>query len=353
MVLGPLMIDLHGPVLAPEERELLKHPLVGGVILFSRNYESREQLAALTAAIHAVRSPGLLIAVDHEGGRVQRFRAEFTELPALHRLSEEYARDPDSACELATELAWLMAVELRTVGVDFSFAPVLDLYNGHSRVINDRAFHAEPEVVARLAQAYLRGMHAAGMAAVGKHFPGHGTVVADSHHELPVDRRSFYDLTTRDLLPFRMLAAAGIDAFMPAHILFPEIDAVPVGYSKIWLEQILRKNLEFQGAIFSDDLSMSGAMIAPTALERARLALAAGCDMCLVCNDRPAVEAVLGGLKLGPSPLTQVRLMRMHGRAVPVAAGGLEHDARWRNAVALAARLDVEPALDLGDDAPA
>lgn len=353
MVLGPLMIDLHGPVLAPEERELLAHPLVGGVILFSRNYESRAALTALTAAIHAVRSPRLLIAVDHEGGRVQRFRAEFTELPALHRIGEQYDRDPEGACRIATELGWLMAVELRTAGVDFSFAPVLDLYNGHSRVINDRAFHAEPDAVARLAQAYLRGMHGAGMAAVGKHFPGHGTVIADSHHELPVDRRSFYDLTTRDLLPFRLLASAGIDAFMPAHILFPAVDGVPVGYSKIWLEQILRRALEFHGAIFSDDLSMSGAMIAPTALERARLALAAGCDMCLLCNDRPAVEAVLGGLTLEPAPLIQVRLMRMHGRPPPVAAAALAQHPRWREAAALATRLDAEPVLELGDDAPA
>jgi len=352
MSLGPLMIDLVGPALSAEEHELLRHPLVGGVILFSRNYETREQLNALTSAIHGARTPQLLIAVDHEGGRVQRFRTEFSELPALFRLGQWYDRAPAQALQLAVEIGWLMASELRAAGVDFSFAPILDLYSTHSRIINERAFHAAPEVVARLAQAYVRGMRAAGMAAVGKHFPGHGSVSADSHHELPVDPRDLFTLRNRDLIPFRLLTAAGIEGLMPAHILFPAVDSVPVGYSRIWLENVLRTELAFQGAIFSDDLSMSGAAIATSFVERAHMAFAAGCDMCLICNDRSAVVQVLDRLQPAAHPLSQVRLMRMHGRR----SDGADH---WRlhprRAVALAAlrTLEPSPTLALGDDAPA
>ncbi|MGD9603473.1 MAG: beta-N-acetylhexosaminidase [Gammaproteobacteria bacterium] len=352
MSLGPLMIDLQGPTLSVEERELLRHPLVGGVILFSRNYESRAQLAALTAAIHALRAPRLLIAVDHEGGRVQRFREEFSALPPLHRLGERFERDPAEALRLASELGWLMASELRAADVDFSFAPVLDLYTTHSRIINERAFHDAPEIVARLAQAYVRGMHAAGMAAVGKHFPGHGSVAADSHHELPIDRRDLHVLRNRDLVPFRLLAAAGIEGLMPAHILFPAVDSVPVGYSRAWLGRILRGELEFQGAIFSDDLSMSGAAIAASTVERARMALDAGCDMCLVCNDRSAALQVIDRLRRPPEPIAQVRLMRMHGRRPEGEQDLLAHPRRATALTALAA-LAESPTLALGDDAPA
>jgi beta-N-acetylhexosaminidase len=350
--LGPLMIDIEGLALETRDRELLAHPLVGGVILFSRNYADRAQLAALCQDIHTLRSPPLLIAVDHEGGRVQRFRAGFTELPAMARLGEHYAQQPHAALSLATELGWLMAAELRAVGVDFSFAPVLDLYTPTSRVINERAFHAEPEVVGRLAQAFVRGMHAAGMSAVGKHFPGHGTVTADSHHELPIDRRPLSRLRHRDMVPFRLLCAAGIEAIMPAHVLFPAVDSVPVGYSKRWLSEILRGELQFQGAVFSDDLSMSGAAIGSSAVERAHTALAAGCDICLMCNDRPAVERVLDELRLDTAPLSLVRMMRMHGRA---ALGEAELAADPRHAAArhVVARLAAAPSLELGDDAPA
>ncbi len=352
MGLGPLMIDIAGLALDDRDRELLRHPLVGGVILFSRNYEDPAQLAALTASIHALRSPPLLVAVDHEGGRVQRFRTGFTELPAMARLGERYDVAPQAALALATELGWLMAAELRAVGVDFSFAPVLDLYTPHSRVINERAFHAEPEVVGRIAQAFVRGMHAAGMAAVGKHFPGHGTVSADSHHELPIDRRPLSRLRHRDLVPFRLLCAAGIEAIMPAHILFPAVDSVPVGYSTRWLSQVLRGELGFQGAIFSDDLSMSGAAFANSHVERARMALAAGCDMCLVCNDRPAAERLVSQLEVQPEPLSLVRLMRMHGRHALTAAE-LEQSARCIDARLAVTKLAQDPSLALGDDAPA
>ncbi len=352
MTLGALMIDIAGPALDDTDREVLRHPLVGGVILFSRNYADRAQLAALCAELHALRTPPLLIAVDHEGGRVQRFRNGFTELPPMARLGAAYARAPRAALATATELGWLMAAELRAVGVDFSFAPVLDLHTATSRVINDRAFHAEPEAVGRLAQAFMRGMHAAGMAAVGKHFPGHGTVNADSHHELPIDRRPLSRIRRRDMLPFRLLSAAGIEAIMPAHILFPRVDSVPVGYSARWLGEVLRGELEFQGAIFSDDLSMSGAAIGASHVERARRALAAGCDMCLLCNDRPAAVRVLQDLDVAPEPLSVVRLIRMHGRA---ALGEAELAASPRHGAALraVAQLGDDPSLELGDDAPA
>lgn len=352
MSLGPLMIDLHGAALTAEECELLRHPLVGGVILFSRNYESRAQLSALTSALHRLRTPRLLIAVDHEGGRVQRFRAEFSELPPLIRLGQCYDRAPEAAMKMASDLGWLMASELRAAEVDFSFAPILDLYCAHSKIINERAFHAAPETVARLAQAYVRGMRAAGMAAVGKHFPGHGSVTGDSHHELPIDRRDLDTLRHRDLVPFRLLAAAGIEGMMPAHLLFPAIDSVPVGYSRIWLEDVLRKELKFQGAIFSDDLSMSGAAVTAGHVERAHMALAAGCDMCLICNDRAAAVQVLDRLKVTPQPLSQVRLMRMHGRHVESDLDWLAHPRRSAALAALQA-LDPAPTLALGDDAPA
>lgn len=352
MSLGPLMIDIEGLALEARDRELLAHPLVGGVILFSRNYADRAQLASLCHEIHALRNPPLLIAVDHEGGRVQRFRAGFTELPPMARLGEHFARAPQPALALATELGWLMAAELRAVGVDFSFAPVLDLYTATSRVINERAFHSDPEVVGRLAQAFVRGMHAAGMSAVGKHFPGHGTVTADSHHELPIDRRPLSRLRHRDLVPFRLLCAAGIEAIMPAHILFPAVDNVPVGYSKRWLSEVLRGELGFQGAIFSDDLSMSGAAIGHSHLERAHHALDAGCDICLVCNDRPAVEQLLGQLVVPPQPLSLVRLMRMHGRHA-LGESELAADPRHAQARHAVARLAAAPSLELGDDAPA
>lgn len=358
MSLGYLMIDVEGLALDAADRETLLHPAVGGVILFARNYESPAQVAALVQEIHALRSPALLVAVDHEGGRVQRFREGFTALPPLHLLGQHFDRDPQQALADAADLGWLMASELRGVGVDFSFAPVLDLYSAQSRIINDRAFHADPHLVARLAQAYVRGMHAAGMAAVGKHFPGHGSVVADSHHELPIDRRSLETLRLRDLVPFRVLAASGIEGLMPAHILYPAVDDVPAGYSERWLQHILRQELGFRGAIFSDDLGMSGAVInhdggASSHVERARRALAAGCDMCLICNDRPAAHAVMSRLGQPATPLAQSRLMRMHGRRLAGQPPHLRHPRRTAALAALDRLATGAPTLPLGDDAPA
>jgi beta-N-acetylhexosaminidase len=346
------MVDLEGTSVSAEERTILRHPLVGGVILFSRNYESRAQLSALTQKIHGLRSPRLLIAVDQEGGRVQRFRHEFTELPPLFRLGLQYDLLPREAIAMATDLGWLMAAELRAADVDFSFAPVLDLYSAQSRVINERALHAVPATVARLGQAYVRGMRAAGMAAVAKHFPGHGTVDADSHHELPIDRRTLATIRERDMRPFRLLIAAGIEGVMPAHILFPAVDSVPVGYSRIWIEDILRKELQFSGAVFSDDLSMSGAAVAGSHVERMHMALAAGCDMCLICNNRLAVLRILDEVTLDPNPVSQVRLMRMHARGTTTLADITAHPRHVSAQLALQT-LAPSPTLALGDDAPA
>jgi len=310
------MFDLQGPELMSGERDLLAHPAAGGVILFTRNYTSREQLARLVAAVRAVRDPPLLVAVDQEGGRVQRFRPGFTALPPCGALGRLDDKDPQRARAMAREYGWLMAIELRTLGVDFSFAPVLDLGSGVSQVIGDRAFHPNPRTVTRLAQAYLDGMHEAGMAGVGKHFPGHGSVAADSHCEIPVDRRSLEAITSADLAPFVGLVHAGLDAIMPAHVIYPEVDAAPAGFSEVWLRQVLRQDLGFEGAIFSDDIDMAGARGAGAHSERAQRALAAGCDMVLMCNRPRALAGVLDALSALREPLSEARLARMRGRAV-------------------------------------
>ena len=349
-MLGPLIIDIEGPELTPADREVLQHPLIGGVILFSRNYDNPRQLCALTAAIHGLREPRLLIAVDQEGGRVQRFRGEFSELPALASVGEAYERDAAAALALAGDCAWLMATELRAVGVDFSFAPVLDLYNARSAVIGNRAFHAEPHTVARLARAYVAALHKTGMAAVGKHYPGHGGVSADSHVELPVDDRDFYDIEQSDLVPFRALIAAGIEGLMTAHVRYPRIDGAIAGYSRHWLKDVLRMDMGFEGAVFSDDLSMAGAAAASSPLERAELALDAGCDVLLICNHRGAVTEVLDALPQRHHPQTQVRLMRMHARGQSMDLAELRASGEWQ---AIAARVQAGnrfPELDLGDD---
>lgn len=314
MRLGPVMVGIGGLTLSAQEAEVLVHPAVGGVILFSRNYESPEQISALVTAIHTIREPKLLVAVDHEGGRVQRFRSGFSRLPPARIFGEIYEHDRARAKRLATAAGWLMAVELRAVGVDFSFAPVLDLDRGISQVIGDRAFHADPEVVTTLAHSYMEGMERAGMAATGKHFPGHGAVEADSHLALPVDERSLEDLLQEDLIPFERLIRWGLAAVMPAHLVYPHVDNCAAGFSTFWLQKILRQRLGFQGVIFSDDLEMEGASVAGGYVERAHAALEAGCDMVLVCNDPQAIQAVVEGINVKPDPVAALRLMRMHGR---------------------------------------
>ena len=346
MALGPVMLGLEGPELSAQERELLRHPLVGGVILFTRNYQSPAQLAALTGAIHALRQPRLLIAVDHEGGRVQRFRDGFTRLPAVRRLGELYDQDRMRAKQLARGTGWLMATELRAVGVDFSFAPVLDLDHGVSSIIGDRAFHSDPEAVADLAHAYVSGMQKAGMEAVGKHFPGHGGIAADSHLELPVDPRPLAALEAADLLAFERMIHYGLAALMPAHVRYPAVDDQPAGFSARWLKEILRQRLEFQGVIFSDDLDMAGAQAAGGPLERARAALAAGCDMILACNDRRAALAILDGLPVTPDPVRLVRLIRLHGRG-RLTVERLRRNPLWQRAVRLVQDYDAFPLLEM------
>ncbi|MCW8829666.1 MAG: beta-N-acetylhexosaminidase, partial [Gammaproteobacteria bacterium] len=296
MSLGPVMVDLRGTVLEENEREILTHPLVGGIILFSRNYKDPQQLASLIADIHALRTPPLLVAVDHEGGRVQRFRQGFTRLPAARRFGEIHEHDPRRARQLAEQAGWVMASELRAVGVDFSFAPVLDLDYGISEVIGDRAFHRRPQVVAELASAMMLGMQRAGMAATGKHFPGHGAVEADSHEAIPVDRREVEAILHEDVVPYERMIANGMAAVMPAHVIYSEVDEQPAGFSSFWLREVLRKRLGFQGIIFSDDLNMEGASVAGDYVARARAALDAGCDMVLICNNPEAARSILDGL---------------------------------------------------------
>ena len=312
---GPVFLDVAGLELAPVERERLAHPLVGGVILFARNFESPAQLAALTGAIRAVRTPAPLIAVDHEGGRIQRFRQGFTAIPAMRTLGELWDRDLGAAVREATRLGWTLATELRAHGVDFSFTPVLDLDHGASTVIGDRAFHGNPNAVAHLGCALHAGLSAGGTSAVGKHFPGHGFVAADSHLEMPVDERSLAALLAADLVPFAAMIKAGLEAMMPAHVVYSAIDPLPAGYSPFWLSEVLRTRLGFDGMVFSDDLGMAGAQGAGDMVARAGAACAAGCDMVLVCNDSAAADEVLDRWRPPPQPDLARRAARMEGRA--------------------------------------
>ncbi len=332
MSLGPVMLDVEGLELTPVECKRLGHPLAGGVILFSRNYASPSQVTSLIDAIHGLREPQLLVAVDQEGGRVQRFREGFSALPACAVLGALHDENPRRARRMAETCGWLMASELRAVGVDFSFAPVLDLNRGVSGVIGDRAFHSSPEVVATLAHSYMTGMSHAGMAATGKHFPGHGAVAADSHLSLPVDTRLYADISSEDLVPFERLIHYGLAGIMPAHVLYPRVDKQPAGFSRFWLQQVLRRELGFQGVIFSDDLSMAGAEGAGDIPERARAALAAGCDMVLVCNNPGGAEQVLDGLGVHDDPVSHLRLVRLHGRH-PVTRTQLAGDEQYQDAL--------------------
>jgi beta-N-acetylhexosaminidase len=311
---GPVVLGIEGTTLTAADRGRLLHPLTGGVILFTRNFSSCAQLKALTASIRDLRTPPLLICVDHEGGRVQRFRDGFTAIPAMRTLGELWDRDVAQAAAEAERLGKLLASELRLYGVDFSFAPVLDLDFGASAVIGDRALHGNPNAVAHLASCLRRGLKAGGCAVVGKHFPGHGFIAADSHVDLPVDTRTLDAMLADDLIPFAVLAAEGMEAVMPAHVIYPAVDGVAAGFSRIWLQDILRGRLVFDGLIFSDDLEMAGAHAAGDIVARAEAAVAAGCDMVLACNDFAAMDDLLSRWKPAPRPDLARRAARMEGK---------------------------------------
>ncbi|MBU1426638.1 MAG: beta-N-acetylhexosaminidase [Gammaproteobacteria bacterium] len=314
---GPVMLDVLGKTLAEEDEKRLLHPLVGGVILFARNYDSPSQLAELTASIHALRTPPLLIGVDHEGGRVQRFREGFTRIPPMRELGRVWDEHPKRARHLAQQAGYVLASELRACGVDFSFTPVLDVDYGSSSIIGDRAFHSEPQAIAELAHSLLMGLKQGGMPSVGKHFPGHGFVTADSHLDIPVDERSYTDIELSDLIPFRQMVSFGLTAVMPAHVIYPKVDSNPAGFSRVWLKDVLRGELGFEGCIFSDDLSMEGATVAGGIVQRAESALNAGCDMVLVCNKPESADELLNGLKWDMTAQSKARLAQMHGRPHP------------------------------------
>ncbi|MFH0934680.1 MAG: beta-N-acetylhexosaminidase [Pseudomonadota bacterium] len=330
---GPVMLDVLGKQLSAEDEVRLRHPLVGGVILFARNYESPAQLAELTASIHALRTPPLLIAVDHEGGRVQRFREGFTRIPPMRELGKLWDEHPKRARHLAQQVGYVLASELRACGVDFSFTPVLDVDYGASSVIGDRAFHNEPQAIAELAHSLLIGLKQGGMPTVGKHFPGHGFVCADSHLEIPVDERSYTDIELCDLIPFRQMVNFGLTAVMPAHVIYPRVDALPAGFSRKWLKDILRGELGFEGCIFSDDLSMEGATVAGGIVQRAEAALNAGCDMVLVCNRPDLADELLAGLKWDMPVTSKARLAQMHGRPHVGTLVQLHEDAEFVRAL--------------------
>ena len=340
MRLGPAMIDVAGTELTAQDRERLLHPQVGAVILFARNFESPRQLVALTRAIRALRQPILPIAVDHEGGRVQRFRKGFTQIPPMRELGRRFDARADDGLAAARAAGFVIGSELQAHGVDFSFTPVLDLDHGGSSVIGDRAFHRDPATVAVLARALQEGLHASGSNTVGKHFPGHGYVRGDSHHEIPVDERSLEAIEHADLQPFATLAATGMGGVMPAHVVYPAVDSKPAGFSRIWLQDILRRRLRFDGVIFSDDLSMEGASTAGGIVARADAALEAGCDMVLLCNDAKGAQTLLEGLERRAIASTLARrLERMRGRAITHA--GLEASAAYLAAAEQLARPDA------------
>lgn len=325
--LGPLMIDIAGTELTDVDRERLCHPLVGGIILFSRNYSNPAQLTALTAAMHALRSPPLLIAVDHEGGRVQRFRDGFTRLPSMAALGKLWDSKPDAACEAARQVGYVLASELRARGVDYSFTPVLDLDYGPSRVIGDRAFHRQPAAVIALAKALGEGLHQAGMGSCGKHYPGHGYVIPDSHVELPVDDRPFADMQ-EDMEPYRQLP---LDGVMAAHVIYNCIDCNTAVFSNKWISY-LRNDIKFNGVVFTDDLSMAGAGVVGGMLNRVETAYNAGCDMLLVCNAPDVVSEVLDQWVPEVDLLRGKRVEALIPKQPPMTWEALQTDAAYRAA---------------------
>lgn len=339
------MFSLRGATLDDDEREWLDAPSAGGVILFTRNFEDPAQLKSLVAEIHAIRSPPLLVAVDQEGGRVQRFGEPFTVLPPMRSLGHRYDIDPKAARKAAVDFGWLMAAELLAFGIDLSFAPVVDLDLGLAEVIGDRALHADAEVVAELADAFVDGMQAAGMVPTAKHFPTHAGAHADSHTDLAVDRRD-YPVLFDDLLPYRRLIAAGLHSIMVGHVSFPLLDELPASLSRWWIETELRGRMRFSGAVISDDMSMEGAAGQGSIVERVALALDSGCDLVLLCNCPEAVPDVIDSLETFKDPAAQLRLMRLRGRAGPDLET-LRRSPRWIQSKRSLESLVAKPSLTL------
>lgn len=326
--MGPLMLDLTATELDQEEKELLAHPNVGGVILFTRNYESPKQVRELVAQIRRYAHDEILLAVDHEGGRVQRFRSGFSQIPAMGSIYPAAGEDLAKACAMAKELGWLMAVEVLAVGIDISFAPVLDIW-GVSEVIGDRSFHQDVEVIKAVAGSFVDGMMAAGMQATGKHFPGHGNVLEDSHIAVPVDKRSKEDIFARDVAVFSSLIRSGkLFGMMPAHVIYPDVDELPAGFSPVWIKQVLRSQLGFNGVVFSDDLAMEGATVIGSFGDRAKQALAAGCDMVLVCNHRDGAVQVLDSLPHNDNADLKTKLMTLRSHPF-MPLEDLSSDKHW------------------------
>ncbi|HTH45404.1 MAG TPA: beta-N-acetylhexosaminidase [Oxalicibacterium sp.] len=327
---GPVMLDVVGTSLNADDIRRIQHPLTGGVILFARNYQNRKQLTELTAAIHAAR-PGIVIAVDHEGGRVQRFKTDgFTHLPAMRKLGELWDKDVLAATRAATEVGYVLATELRACGVDLSFTPVLDLDYGESGVIGNRAFHRDPRVVTLLAKSLNHGLALAGMLNCGKHFPGHGFVKADSHLEIPVDERDLQQILDEDAAPYGWLGMS-LAGVMPAHVIYPKVDKHPAGFSRKWLS-MLRRDFGFQGIIFSDDLSMEGASVAGDVVAGAQAALGAGCDMVLICNSPDKADRLLAGLQADIGAESAARIAALTPRSPALSWDRLQQEPRYRTA---------------------
>lgn len=341
---GPVMVDVAGLTLTTEEQQRLQHPLVGGVILFARNFENRQQLQELCKQIRASRQPALLIAVDHEGGRVQRFTEDgFTHLPAMRDLGHVWDSDPSLAVKLSNAVGYILAAELRACGVDLSFTPVLDLDYECSAVIGNRAFHSAPQTVARLAEALAHGLQQAGMAACGKHFPGHGAVEADSHHEIPIDNRDLETILNNDAAPYGWLGGTVIQAVMPAHVIYPQVDEKPAGFSSYWIQRVLRQALAYNGMVFSDDLTMEGASVAGNILDRANAALNAGCDMVLVCNRPDLADQLLHDLQWEMSAESLQRLQHLHPLDPALDWDSLQTDEHYQKAQQLRSEFFSTP----------
>lgn len=354
MARGPVMADVQGLVLTDEEKIRLSHPAIGGVILFRRNFDNVQQLTDLVRDIKAVRTPPLVVAVDHEGGRVQRFISGFTRLPAMRVLGEAWDNEGrDAALQYAETVGWVLSVELAACGVDLSFTPVLDLDWGNCAVIGNRSFHRNPEVVTELALALQRGLQKGGMKACGKHFPGHGFVGGDSHQTLPVDNRLLEELREADLVPFKCLSDAGMAAVMPAHVVYQQVDGRPAGFSMVWLNDILRDEIGFDGVIFSDDLTMEGAASAGSIRVRAEAALAAGCDIVLVCNRPDLVDELCEDWVFLESSRLADRWENMVGTLAQSAAAVIMQTAAFQAAQALtaglAARMDTSGGVKVGE----